>query len=67
MVGGRPDQSLADCLLGSISEGACDSFIDEECDYWGEETGFSPPAGEITNVEECEELCRGFQVRFDYE
>ena len=62
IVAGSPDQNLNDCLLGDITVGGCDGFIYEECDYYGEDTGFSAPPGEITNPVECEEYCLLFQV-----
>ena len=43
---------LQDCILGNVADGGCDAFIQEECDYEGENTGFSSPPGEITNPTE---------------
>ena len=62
IVAGSPEQNLNDCLVGDITIGGSDEFIYEECDYYGEDTGFSAPPGEITNPIECEEYCLLFQV-----
>ena len=62
MLGGAPGQSVEECLLGDVTDGGCDAFIEEECDYHGGDTGFSAPGGEITNPRECEEYCLLFQV-----
>ena len=63
MLGGAPGQSVEECLLGDVTLGGCDAFVEEECDYHGRDTGFSAPEGEITNPRECEEYCLLFQVR----
>ena len=62
VVGGRADKDLEDCILGAVTTGGCDGFIDEECEYLGEDTGFSAPPGELTNAVECQDYCKGFQV-----
>ena len=62
VVGGHADKDLEDCV-GSVTAKACDAFIDEECDYLGEDSGFSPPPGEITEAVECQSFCKGFQVQ----
>merc|ERR1719450_1624209 len=61
VIGGRADKTLEDCT-GSVVAGGCDYFIDEQCDYLGEESGFSAPPGEVTSAAECEGYCKGFQV-----
>ena len=63
VLGGAPGQSVEECLLGDVTDGGCDAFVEEECDYHGGDTGFSAPEGEITNPRECEEYCLLFQVR----
>ena len=63
VMGGAPGQSVEECLLGEVTDGGCDAFVEEECDYHGGDTGFSAPEGEITNPRECEEYCLLFQVR----
>ena len=62
-IAGSPAQSVEECILGEVTDGGCDAFIEEECDYHGGDTGFSAPEGEITNPRECEEYCLLFQVR----
>merc|ERR1719317_1169726 len=61
IIGGRADKSLEDCT-GSVTVGGCDAFIEEECEYLGEDSGFSAPPGEFTSPVECEGYCKGFQV-----
>merc|ERR1719317_481119 len=61
IIGGRADKSLEDCT-GSVTAGGCDAFIEEECEYLGEDSGFSAPPGEFTSPVECEGYCKGFQV-----
>merc|ERR1711892_809515 len=61
IVGGRVDKTLEDCT-GSVTVGGCDAFIDEECEYLGEDSGFSAPPGELTSAVECQDYCKGFQV-----
>ena len=61
VIGGRADKSLEDCT-GSVTVGGCDAFIEEECEYLGEDSGFSAPPGEFTSPVECEGYCKGFQV-----
>ena len=63
---GPADISLSDCVSGDVTEATCDSFVEEECEYLGEDTGFGPPAGEITEAEECKEFCRDIQVIDQY-
>ena len=53
---------LQGCILGDVADGGCDAFIQEECDYKGQETAFSAPPGQITNPTECEDHCLTFQV-----
>merc|ERR1712013_123869 len=53
VIGGRADKSLEDCT-GSVTVGGCDAFIEEECEYLGEDSGFSAPPGEFTSPVECE-------------
>ena len=65
VLGGAPGQSVEECLLGDVTLGGCDAFIEEECDYHGGDTGFSAPEGEITNPRECEEYCLLFQVGYN--
>ena len=61
-VAGSPDQSVENCVNGEIINGACDGFMYEECDYYGEDPdGVSAPPGQITNPTECEEYCQLFQ------
>ena len=60
-IAGSPAQSVEECILGDVTDGGCDAFIDEDCDYHGGDTGFSAPEGEITNPTECEEYCLLFQ------
>ena len=62
IIAGSPTQSLQDCVMGEIIDGSCDAFFDEECEYHGHDIGVSAPAGEVTNVIECEEYCHLFQV-----
>ena len=59
-MGGSPDQSLEDCLIDT--DHGCDSFTGVECEYSGHETGLSPPDGQIKSAEECETLCKQFQM-----
>ena len=61
-VGGSPDQSLDTCILGDSPDTGCDGFIYEECDYHGQDAGFTPPPGEIVDATECMEFCQLFQV-----
>ena len=61
LIGGSPDQSLVQCLI-DIDHG-CDAFTELECQYHGQDTGLSPPDGQIKSAEECEQLCKNFQVR----
>ena len=53
---------MQDCILGNVADGGCDAFIEEECDYEGQDTGFSAPPGQITNPTECEDHCLTWQV-----
>ena len=52
--------------MGDIIDRSCDAFFDEECEYHGHDIGVSAPAGEVTNVIECEEYCHLFQVLFNF-
>jgi len=61
IVAGVPEQSLQDCLLGDITDGGCGAFLYEECQYHGQDTGLSAPAGQVTNALECEEYCQLFE------
>ena len=54
--------ALQDCILGDVADGGCDAFIKEECKYFGQETAFSAPPGQITNPTECEEHCLTWEV-----
>ena len=61
VVAGSPDQSVEDCVIGDVINAACDGFMYEECDYYGEDPdGVSAPPGQITNPTECEEYCQLF-------
>ena len=60
LIGGSPDQSLVQCLIAT--DHGCDAFTDLECQYLGQDTGLSPPDGQIKSAEECEELCKNFQI-----
>ena len=62
MIGGRADTDLAQCLPGQGSVDGCDGFVEEECEYLADDTGLSPPAGEVTDVYICQDLCKSFQV-----
>ena len=61
VIAGRADKSLEDCI-GAVTTGGCEAFIEEECEYLGEDSGFSAPSGELTNAAECEGYCKGFEV-----
>ena len=52
-IGGSPDQSLENCILGDSQDTGCDGFIYEECVYHGHDAGFTPPPGEIVDATEC--------------
>ena len=65
VIGGRADKSLEDCT-GAVTVGGCDAFIDEECEYLGEDAGFNVPPGEITSAVKCQDFCRDFQVHALY-
>ena len=48
-------------FIGGIPDG-CKAFSNEECDYFGADTGFSTGPGHITDPVACQEHCRIFQV-----
>ena len=48
-------------LSGEMPDG-CDAFINEECEYYGKETGFSTEPGHIVDAVSCQEHCKIFQV-----
>lgn len=53
---------LQDCIFGDTTDGGCDDFLQQECEYEGQDTGLSPPPGQITNPTECQLYCRDNQV-----
>ena len=66
IIGGSPHQSYEDCL-GDHSD-HCDVFYEENCEFTGQDSGLSPPDGEMKTPEECQDFCKIFQVKnyFDF-
>ena len=57
-MGGSPRTDIDQCVEHGSG---CDLFFEENCDYEGGETGFSPEDGAMRDERECQEFCRVFQ------
>ena len=60
VVGGARNSDLDACLNSDLN--GCNAFIEESCDFIGDDLAFSPPDGEISNPYECEEICQTFEL-----
>ena len=60
LIGGPPDQSLEDCVIGDHLNLGCSSFLEVNCVYNGLELAYQPPDGEVDRIEKCHEFCKDF-------
>ena len=63
-MSGSPYQSVEDCITGDLADG-CDGFIEEECHFYGGDTGYSSEPGQILEAEDCQVWCLTFEVGMD--
>ena len=62
VIAGSPQTNVDTCINSDGED--CDAFIDDECEYDGNDTGFSSDPGHITDPASCQSHCQIFEVKY---